>query len=268
MSYARELGRFAPSINASGNLEFADNTGILDSNGNEIILFQEAASAANYLNIGNHSTGNSPYIAAGGSDTNVDLRITPKGIGKVVIGDIEIGPWSSSSSYDGIFRRNAGTNNYLMMADVNHTHISAASATGDIYLRPGLNETALGLNVNVDGTLDHKGYTVHTEENEGAWIAASMLNGWVNYSTTPGYNHAGYRKAADGRIDLRGLIKDGSSGSVFTLPVGYRPLGGIFLSHTEGGNGTTRIDISINGSVTFSAGYSNAFQSLEISFYP
>lgn len=37
--------------------------------------------AANYLGFGSHSTGNSPVIEAVGSDTNIDIRLLPKGTG-------------------------------------------------------------------------------------------------------------------------------------------------------------------------------------------
>ncbi len=54
-----------------------------DSNGNEEIIFTTTASAVNELTIANAATGNGPDISSTGSDTNIDLRLTPKGLGLV-----------------------------------------------------------------------------------------------------------------------------------------------------------------------------------------
>ena len=57
-----------------------------------------------------------------------------------------------------------------------------------------------------------------------AWIAPTLLNGWVNYGG--GEEIAGYFKDEFGFVHLKGLIKSGTttSGTVlFTLPITYRP---------------------------------------------
>ena len=56
---------------------------ILDTNGNEEIIFTATASAVNELTIANAATGNAPSIATSGSDTNISLTIAPKGTGDV-----------------------------------------------------------------------------------------------------------------------------------------------------------------------------------------
>jgi hypothetical protein len=58
---------------------------ILDTNGNEEIIFTATASAVNELTIANAATGNAPSIATSGSDTNISLTIAPKGTGDVNI---------------------------------------------------------------------------------------------------------------------------------------------------------------------------------------
>ena len=66
-------------------------TTILDANGNEQIVFSPVASAVNYLQITNSAVNNPPILKALGTDTNIDLRLEPKGSGKVVItGDVDI----------------------------------------------------------------------------------------------------------------------------------------------------------------------------------
>jgi hypothetical protein len=56
-----------------------------DSNGNEEIIFTTTASAVNEFTITNAATGNAVSLASTGGDTNIDLNITPKGIGRVTL---------------------------------------------------------------------------------------------------------------------------------------------------------------------------------------
>jgi hypothetical protein len=60
-------------------------TQINDTNVNEQIKFTTTASAVNEFTITNAATGNAPEISSTGGDTNIDLKITPKGSGKVVL---------------------------------------------------------------------------------------------------------------------------------------------------------------------------------------
>jgi hypothetical protein len=70
----------------SANIAFDDAHGINDENGNEQIIFQTTASAVNQIDVTNAATGNAPSITATGGDTNVDLSIAAKGIGRVALG--------------------------------------------------------------------------------------------------------------------------------------------------------------------------------------
>jgi hypothetical protein len=63
--------------------KFADGGFIADANGNELILLQTTTSAVNELEITNAATGNAVQIATSGGDTNIDLKISPKGSGVV-----------------------------------------------------------------------------------------------------------------------------------------------------------------------------------------
>lgn len=58
---------------------------INDSNGNANLAISTVASAVNYLNIANSSTGNSPGLNAVGSDTNIGIGFSPKGTGGLII---------------------------------------------------------------------------------------------------------------------------------------------------------------------------------------
>ena len=73
-----------------GNLDANANNILIDSgnfigdeSGNEQIKFATTASAVNEVSVTNAATTNPPAISATGGDTNIDLNLTPKGIGRV-----------------------------------------------------------------------------------------------------------------------------------------------------------------------------------------
>ena len=67
------------------NIAFDDAHGINDENGNEQIVFQTTSSAVNQLDITNAATGSAPSIQATGGDSNINLRVGPKGTGLVEV---------------------------------------------------------------------------------------------------------------------------------------------------------------------------------------
>jgi hypothetical protein len=69
----------------SANILIDDAHFIADENGNEQIIFQTTSSAVNQFDVTNAATGNSPEISATGGDTNISLKITPKGSGQVLL---------------------------------------------------------------------------------------------------------------------------------------------------------------------------------------
>lgn len=74
------------SISVTGNIDVNDSsTAIRDSSDNELLKFAKTSSAVNEVTITNAATANGPTISATGGDTNIDLRITPKGTGRVVL---------------------------------------------------------------------------------------------------------------------------------------------------------------------------------------
>jgi hypothetical protein len=55
----------------------------------ELVKFAETASAVNEITVTNSATGTAPEIAATGDDTNIDLKLTPKGTGKLNLDGIK-----------------------------------------------------------------------------------------------------------------------------------------------------------------------------------
>jgi len=65
--------------------KIVDGGFIADANGNEALVFQTTGSAVNALEITNSAASGALTIGAMGGDDNVDIDITPKGIGEVNI---------------------------------------------------------------------------------------------------------------------------------------------------------------------------------------
>jgi len=60
-------------------------TSILDTSGNELALLTATGSAVNEFTIANAATGAGPTLSSTGGDTNIDINVTPKGTGDVVL---------------------------------------------------------------------------------------------------------------------------------------------------------------------------------------
>ena len=100
-------------------IDFDDAHGIRDENGNEQLIFETTGSAVNHIDITNAATGAGAQIGAVGDDSNLNLRLRPKGTGLVEVlgadnpGSIQLNcennshgikltspPHSSSQSYE------------------------------------------------------------------------------------------------------------------------------------------------------------------------
>ncbi len=66
-------------------IDFDDAHGIRDENGAEQLIFETTSSAVNHVDVTNAATGAGPQIGAVGDDSNVDLRLRPKGTGNIEI---------------------------------------------------------------------------------------------------------------------------------------------------------------------------------------
>jgi len=65
--------------------KYADGGYVADANGNENLVWGTTTSAVNEFKIANAATGNGPTLTSQGGDSNVDINITPKGTGDVVL---------------------------------------------------------------------------------------------------------------------------------------------------------------------------------------
>ena len=93
------------------------------------------------------------------------------------------------------------------------------------------------------------------------WINMSLQNSWSAYA---GYATPQYTKSSDGVVELKGLIKGGSTtagANIMVLPAGYRPKQRILYT-TASNAAYARVDILPTGEVQFLNG-SNAWFSLD-----
>ena len=77
-------------------------TQISDTNGNELLKVTATASAVNELTLANAATGGAPELSATGGDSNIDVKLTPKGTGSLLISSIKDATGGSNAVFSGV----------------------------------------------------------------------------------------------------------------------------------------------------------------------
>lgn len=80
------INTFSATNIFSADQRINDGIALVDSSGNEYLQFEETASAVNEFSITNAAAGNAPELAATGGDTNINIKLSPKGTGVVKSG--------------------------------------------------------------------------------------------------------------------------------------------------------------------------------------
>ena len=130
-------------------IDFDTTHGIRDENANEQLFFNTTSSAVNYLDVTNAATGGDPKLAANGSDSNVDLALSPKGSGEVVVGTGSAASTiTSSGAYDLVLDTNSGTNsgNITITDGANGAITATPNGTGAVVVGGNTNPGTLVLN--------------------------------------------------------------------------------------------------------------------------
>ena len=93
--------------NSTATIGFATNpvltspkivTSLFDTNGNTLMGVTATGSAVNAVTVANAATGNAPEISATGSDTNIALKLTPKGTGTITLSGPVVNPTNGAAS--------------------------------------------------------------------------------------------------------------------------------------------------------------------------
>jgi len=97
------------------------------------------------------------------------------------------------------------------------------------------------------------------------WIAPTLSSSWVNFGGSE--STAGYYRSSSGLVIVRGSLKNGTNGVIFTLPAWYRPALNVNLSvgiSTDASNFTQAfIQIRPNGDVVKISGTGSALLTLD-----
>ena len=129
--YAPQL---AADLDANGkNIQMDDATGIQDDSGLQQLTFSKTASAVNEFTMANAATGNAPALSATGDDTNIDMNLTPKGIGRVTLnGNGKIQGVTEKVNVNGTFTSNINIDTNTQAVQLN---TATASANFTVNLR-------------------------------------------------------------------------------------------------------------------------------------
>lgn len=124
---------------ATGNLPIITNEGEADTgmilagydgtNTEEIVILDAIASAVNEFTVKNAATGGDPEISVTGDDTNINLKLTPKGAGLVVVN----GPLQVRDS-DAVTATAGGGTTGLIPAGSSFVVVTSDNATKQISL--------------------------------------------------------------------------------------------------------------------------------------
>ena len=170
--------------------KIVDGGFIADANGNEIIIFQTASSATNSLEITNSANGAAVVIgAAGSSDSNIDIDISPKGTGEVNIaaGNLNYGSTaitSTGAELNLVDGSSAGT--IVNSKAVIYSSGGVVNATGLAIAGTALNATAAEFNILDGGTSATGGTLVDADRiivNDNGTMVQEALSTLKTYLT-------------------------------------------------------------------------------------
>ena len=211
-------------------------TSILDTNGNELALLTATSSAVNEFTIANAATGAGPTLSSTGGDSNIDINITPKGTGDVVLaGDtVKVGDSGAAATLtsngagtltvttggaaDLVLSTNSGTDSgTITITDAANGNISLVpNGTGDVVL------SADTVTVGDDGAA-----AVLTSQGAGTLTVTTGGAADLILSTNSGTN--------SGTI----TITDAANGDITLAPNGTGVVKGV-----DGGDNTAAIKIA------------------------
>ena len=210
-------------------------TSINDSNGNEVIKTPATASAVNEITVTNAATGSGPLISATGGDTNIDLKLSPKGTGQMQLYADNgwrpgSGTWTYASSTTftvpavDAAQMSAGTKIWLTQTSSKYFYVTGVSGT-TITVTAGTDYTV----ANAAITAPYYSNSTSPANFPGHF---AFTPSWTNLSVGNGTN-VGYFSMNGKNVDVRFSLVLGSTSSV---------------------SGSITVDFPVTSSSSFSAG--------------
>lgn len=149
---------------------------IADANGNQMLVFDTVSSSVNCLTLANAAFSGSPTISAAGSDTNINITLTPKGSGTVVAtnaitptgGVAAAGGWSVSPRT--VHSGNTPPNAALSSAGTDTTPVATTTYICEIFIPANCTVTGVAV---VNGSANAGNIQVSLADSTGAPIAAA-----------------------------------------------------------------------------------------------
>jgi len=164
--------------------------GMLDVNGQalgdgtlELLKFSETGSAVNEFTIANAASGSGPTLSSTGTETNVDINITPKGTGDVVlagdtvkVGDSGAAATLTSNGAGTLTVTTGGTTDLIL-------NTNSGTNSGTIQITDGANGdidfTCNGTGViNFNDRADYPQVAITSSSNATAWDAQAAPNAY------------------------------------------------------------------------------------------
>jgi hypothetical protein len=245
----------------------------------ELVKFAETASAVNEITVTNSATGNAPEIAATGDDTNIDLKLTPKGTGKLNLDGIKF-PNADGSANQVLKTDGSGNLSFTTLtsdgtadwdtsvkttgftATANKGYFCNTTSAGFTVTLPATpsagdeviivdyagtfttNNITLGANSNkINGVVENKVLSTNREATRLVYIDSTQ--GWLAYS---GVNEGTQSlDPAPYSVDFLVIAGGGGAGMGGGGAGGYR---NSFSTETSGGNGSSETELTFkNGTV-------------------
>ncbi len=190
-------------------------TSILDTSGNELALLTATGSAVNEFTIANAATGNGPTISSTGDDSNIDINITPKGTGDVVLaGDtVKVGDAGAAavltSNGAGTLTVTTGGAADLVLSTNSGTDSSVITITdaanGNIALTPnGTGEVVVGSGT-ANATITSSGaHDLILDTNSGTNSGTITITDGANGKSNIAPNGTGVVKAGGSAVKVAG----------------------------------------------------------------
>jgi hypothetical protein len=124
-----------------------DTGSIIDANSNAYVKFSQTASAVNQITVANSATGNNPVFSGTGTDNDVGINFTPKGVGAITFnGTGKIQQLKEKITVTAV--ASTGTINYDLLTQAVLYYTTTATGQFTVNFR-GSSSTALNTMLNI-----------------------------------------------------------------------------------------------------------------------